>query len=844
MMAWLVIINRMMELVSRDAHVPTDDLDRRFAPRKKIMFFPMICRRRTLLCASVLVSLAACGGHDGDSSGYSIGGTVTGLASGASLTLTDNGGDALTVSASGTFSFATSLQRGAAYTVAIKSAPPLQTCTVSAGSGTVATTVTSVEVACVGPFSVGGTVMGLASGASLALTDNGGDLLTISADGPFTFATPLKPGSPYSAAISTLPAGEQCRISASTGTVTTTNATGIKVTCVVPTLQLLAGSLGGAGSIDGTTSTARFYEPEDVAVDASGNLYIADDYNATIRKIDAAGNVTTLAGSARQPGTADGAGPAARFNNPLSITVDASGNVYVVDGGVNTIRQVSPSGVVHTLAGTPLVFGTADGTGPAAQFTNPVAVRWSPNGSLYVTDNNRIRNITTDGVVTTVYSGNTQLLGIDVSDPGFALLTDANSKSVVKLDWTTNTVSTLAGGFQNPVGIAVAPAGSAAAGTVYVADEFAATLSTISPSGVVSPLAGSTGVYGYADGVGASAQFYTPTLMSMSGAGLLWLADSGANTIRTVTATGLVTTVAGRAPQAGRVDGTGLVARFNNPETLISDTTGNLYVGDANAIRMVSTAGQTITVSPQPGASGLALSNAGILYFSEFPQNTIQAIATDGSISVLAGSQFPGYMDGTGTAAIFKGPHGIAADAAGNLFVADTGNAAIRKITPAGAVTTIAGMPGNPAGMDGIGGAAGFTSPFAIAIDGNGTLFVTDGNAIRRITADGTVTTLAGSQTAGSQDGTGSDAQFNGPAGIAIGPEGAVLVSDSGNSTIRKISATGVVTTLIGVAGQAGVKLGPLPTTLNLPVGLAYIDSTLYVVDGAENSVLAITGVF
>jgi DNA-binding beta-propeller fold protein YncE len=189
-----------------------------------------------------------------------------------------------------------------------------------------------------------------------------------------------------------------------------------------------------------------------------------------------------------------------------------------------------------------------------------------------------------------------------------------------------------------------------------------------------------------------------------------------------------------------------VVARFNNPETLMSDTTGNLYVGDANAIRMVSTAGQTITVSPQPGASGLALSNAGILYFSEFPQNTIQAIATDGSISVLAGSQFPGYMDGTGTAAIFKGPHGIAADAAGNLFVADTGNAAIRKITPAGAVTTIAGMPGNPAGMDGIGGAAGFTSPFAIAIDGNGTLFVTDGNAIRRITADGTVTTLAGSQ--------------------------------------------------------------------------------------------------
>jgi NHL repeat-containing protein len=823
--------------------VPTDDIDRRFAPSKKIIWFPTN-RRRAALCASVLISLASCGGQDGDSSSYSIGGTVSGLASGASLTLTDNGGDPLTVSASGTFSFATRLQRGAAYSVAIMSAPQLQTCTVSAGSGTVAATVTSVEVSCVGPFFVGGTLTGLSSAASLTLSDNGGDLLTLSADGPFTFATPLKPGSPYSVAIATLPTGEQCGITAPSGTVTTANAAGVNVTCVVPTLQLLAGALGGSGSVDGTTTTARFYQPEDVAVDALGNTYVADDYNATVRKIDAAGNVTTLAGAARQLGTADGAGAAARFNNPLSITVDGSGNLYVVDAGVNTIREISPLGVVQTLAGSPLVYGTADGTGPAAQFTNPVAIRWSPNGSLYVTDNNRIRNITTGGVVTTVYSGSTPLLGIDVSNPGFALLTDANHESIVKLNWTTSAVTTLASGFQNPAGVAVAPAGSAAAGTVYVADEFAATLSSISQSGTVSTLAGSAGVRGYADGIGASAQFYTPTLLSMSGTGLLWLADSGANTIRTVSAAGVVTTVAGRPSQAGHVDGTGVVARFDNPETLVSDSAGNLYVGDATAIRKLSSTGQTTTVSPQPGASGLALSSAGILYFSEFPNNAIQAIATDGSISILAGSQFPGYMDGTGTAAFFNSPHGIAIDAAGNLFVADTQNAAIRKITPAGVVTTVAGMPGNPAGMDGIGSAAGFTSPFALAIDGNGTLFVTDGNAIRRVAADGTVTTLAGSQTAGSQDGTGSAAQFNGPAGIAIGPGGTIIVSDSQNSTIRKISAAGVVTTFVGVPGQAGVHLGPLPTTLNVPVGLTYMDSTLYLVDAAENSVLAISGVF
>ena len=791
----------------------------------------------------MLLILTACGGSDSPVV-YSIGGTVSGLASGASLTLTDNGRDALLVPANGAFSFPTSLQVGSAYAVTIATAPVKQTCTVSAGSGTATTDVTSVRIACIGPFSVGGTITGLSPATSLTLTNNGSDTLTVSADGSFTFATPLKPGSAYTIAIATLPTGEQCGIKGGTGTVTTTNATANTVTCAIPTLQLLAGALGGSGNLDGTASSARFNGPADVALDSAGNSYVADDYNATVRKIDAAGNVTTLAGMARQLGTADGAGAAARFNNPESVAVDPSGNVYVVDAGVNTIREISPTGMVKTLAGTPLVYGTADGTGPAAQFTNPIAIRWSPNGSLYVTDNDRVRNITTGGVVTTAYTGSTQLLGIDVSNPAVALLTDGSAKSVLELDWSTNGVSTLAGGFENPVGIAVAPAGSAAAGTIYVADEFASTLNAISQGSVVSTLAGATGMPGYADGTGASARFYSPTLISISDAGLLWLADSGANTIRTVTAAGVVATVAGKATQAGHVDGAGAVVRFNNPETLIADAAGNLYVGDSAGIRKVTAAGQTSTVSPQSGASGLTLGSTGTLYFTAAPNNTIQAISANGSISVLAGSQFAGYADGTGTAASFSGPHGLASDAAGDVFVADTGNAVIRKITPAGVVTTVAGSPGNRGAVDGTGGAARFTSPFALAIDGDGNLFVVDGNAIRRVTPDGTVTTIAGSQTAGSQDGTGAAAQFDGPSGIAVGPGGAVFGSDSVNNTIRKVSATGIVSTLAGVVGQAGVGLGPLPTTLNTPVGLAYLGSTLYVADAAENSLLEIMGVF
>jgi sugar lactone lactonase YvrE len=798
--------------------------------------------------AAVLLAaaIAGCGGGGGggNPANYSVGGTVSGLAAGSSLTLTNNGG-ALTVSANGGFTFPTSLGGGASYAVSISAAPAQQTCTLSGGSGTVANSaVNSIHVACIGPFSVGGTVSGLSANTTLTVTDNGVDSFTIAVDGPFTFPTPLKPGASYAVAIATLPTGEECGLAGAVGTVDSSNAAGITITCAVPTLSLVAGALGGSGSRDGDRTTARFYEPEDVVSDGSGNLYVADDYNATIRKVDATGTVTTLAGRARQLGTADGTGAAARFNNPVGVAVDPNGNVFVVDAGVNTIRQISPSGVVSTLAGTPLMPGTADGTGPAAQFANPTSIRWSSNGSLYLTDNTRIRNITTGGVVTTVYSGGVQLSGLDVSNPGFALVNDINTKSALKIDWSTGTTTTLASGFQAPIGIAAAPPSSPAAGTIYVADAFASTLDAISSNGVLSTLAGSPNSYGYLDGAGAAARFYSPAFMSLNGAGLLLVADSGANTIRQVTSAGVVTTIAGHATQAGNVDGAGSIARFNNPESLLSDAAGNFYVGDSNGIRKVTASGQTTTAFSPSGALGLALDAKGNLFFTAYPNSAVQVAAANGSITVFAGSPLAGYADGTGAAASFSSPFGLAMDAAGNLFVADTGNAAIRKITPSGVVTTFAGFPGNPAGTDGIGQAAGFTRLYAIAIDSNGTIFVTDGNAIRKVTSSGTVTTLAGSQTAGFADGAGSAAQFNSPGGIAIGPAGAIFVSDGGNNSIRRISATGVVTTLIGVAGQSGVKLGPLPTTLNVPVGLSYVGSTLYVAEGAENSVLAISGVF
>jgi hypothetical protein len=701
----------------------------------------------------------------------------------------------------------------------------------------------SISIVCIGPYSVGGSIAGLSPGASATLTNNGADSLTVSANGPFVFPTSLQPGASYVVAVVNLPTAEQCGVVGASGSISN-NVTSVTVTCAVPAVQLVAGALGGSGNVDGDRTTARFYYPQDVVSDAAGNLFVADDYNATIRKITPAGMVTTLAGSAGQVGTADGVGAAARFNNPVSVAVDPAGNIYVVDAGVNTIREISPSGTVTTLAGTPMMPGTADGTGPAAQFYNPSAIRWNSMGSLYLNDYNRIRNITTAGVVTSIFNSPALLAGMAVDATG-VVVSNVSTKSVIRINLGAGTSTVLGGGFQNPAGIALAPASSPMAGTVYVADEFADTLNTIAPNGTQSTLAGVSGQYAFADGTGAAARFYLPVFMSADPVGNLLVADAGNDSIRQVTAAGVVTTIAGVAASSGNVDATGAAARFNNPEAVNSDASGNLYVADSNAIRKVTRDGVVTTAYPAgAGVSGFALDSAGNAYVSETSLNTIEKIAADGTVTVFAGSSTSGFADGMGTAAQFDRPIGIAIDAAGNLFVADTGNHTIRMITPASVVTTIAGVAGTSGSADGAAATATFTAPFALALDATNNLFIADGNAIRKLNGAGIVSTVAGSQTSGSSDGSGTAAQFNGPAGIAVGPAGSIFVADSQNHTVRKITSDGTVTTIAGIAGKAGVTLGPLPTTLNVPVGLAYLGSTLYVADAGENSLLAIVGQF
>jgi hypothetical protein len=302
---------------------------------------------------------------------------------------------------------------------------------------------------------------------------------------------------------------------------------------------------------------------------------------------------------------------------------------------------------------------------------------------------------------------------------------------------------------------------------------------------------------GKVDGVGAAARFNVPQGVATDGAGNVYVADSGNSTIRKITPTGVVTTLAGSAGVIGNADGTGAAARFSVPVGVATDDAGDVYVADVG-------------------------------------NDTIRKITPAGVVATLAGSAgVQGSADGTGAAARFMLPQGVATDGAGNVYVADLGNSTIRKVTAAGVVTTLAGSAGVFGSADGIGAAASFVAPFGIAADGAGNVYVADvvNQTIRKITPAGLVATLAGlAGVPGSEDGTGEAARFRAPTGVAADDAGNVYVADRNNQTIRKITATGVVTTLVGVAGQSGFVEGPLPGRIALPLGIALSGNSLYIV--------------
>jgi sugar lactone lactonase YvrE len=686
-------------------------------------------------------------------------------------------------------------------------------------------------------FSIGGTLSGLATGASVRVI-NGIEHLSLIADGNFSFATRLASGAAYSVTVDLQPATQVCVVSHGSGSVAQADVSDVQISCSTPTagtatVSLFAGDMGGHGNADGVGASARFRGPLGVVSDpATGTLWVTDGSNHTIRRVDAKGAVTTIAGNAHVIGNADGPGSQALFSVPAGIARDGAGNLYVCDLGSHVIRKIATDGTVSTVAGLANVAGTADGAGSTARFRGPQGIAVAPDGTLYVADtgNHTIRKISPQGVVST-FAGIAQSSGFDDTIPGVTAR------------------------FFFPAGVALNHFGE-----VFVADTANDLIRRITHAGVVTTVAGNARNHGARDGKGAQAFFNEPIGLAYSETDdKLYIADSLNHAIRELVGDS-VTTVAGDLTDGrpGITDGDHVQARFANPRSIaLMSATRMVVVDSATTIGGVNAIGGSIdwhvstlrqvdqigaltaqirTIAGQAGeltsldglgsaarfkrSTGIAFESPVFHTFlvadsfdelvrrmtfvpgigSNPPLGQIDTIAGQTGASSLA-NYGPHSLPGTGrpgTEARFNSPSGVS----GGGYFADSGNHVVAQIDANAIVALIAGSPTNSGFVDGEAATARFFDPHGVS-DSLDDVYVADtaNNAIRVIAkANSKVSTLAGDGTAGSSDGTA--ARFDHPQAVLHVSDG-VIVADTGNHTIRKVLFSGETITL---AGQSRIQ--------------------------------------
>lgn len=609
-------------------------------------------------------------------------------------------------------------------------------------------------------------------------------------------------------------------------------------------IQTIAGETRDLGD-GGPAAGALLWSPRGVSLDRAGNVYIADTGNARIRKVSPTGIITTIAGTTAGYSGDSGPATSAQLSYPSKAVVAPNGDIYIVDSANHRIRKIGADGNITTFAGSGQPGFSGDGgLAAAAAFNSPRDVAFDQNGNVYVADSNneRIRRISQGQITTLAGSGLFGYLG----DQGPAVKA----------------------AFSVPRGLAMDTLGN-----VYIADSLNNRIRRIGTDGTITTIAGGSSAGFSGDGRQAVlAALNQPDAVAVDVGGNIYIADSGNNRIRRIDPQGVITTVAGIGTNGFSGDGSpAITAQLNDPESVAVDQAGNIYIADTgnHRIRRITVQGIISTVAGSDSAagdngpainarlfqpSGIVRDSTGNIYISDTLNNRVRKITPQGIITTVAGNGIAGYAgDGAfATQAELNNPNGLALDNAGNLYIADTGNNVIRKLTPYGGISTVVGT--GDIGNSGDGGSATIASlfnPNAVAFDRAGNMYIADSanNRIRIVDPSGNIRNFAGDPNGlpGSavDNVVPTSTQFNYPRSLAIDANGVVYVADYFNNRIRKIvPGTNVISTIAGtgVGGFSGDGGPAAGAQLHLPAGLALDASgNLYVADLLNNRIREIT---
>ena len=602
-------------------------------------------------------------------------------------------------------------------------------------------------------------------------------------------------------------------------------------------LLVVAGNGQPGHSGDNGPAVNASINPSDVAVDSHGNVYIQDQ--SYIRMVTASGTITTIAGTGKFSSGLSPDGPAntVDINALAGMAFDSSGTLYFADTFDDCVRKIA-SGAIVTVAGKCGIAGfSGDGGGPASALLNqPSGLAFDSAGNLYIADtgNQRIREISGQAIST--IAGRSQFAspgGLAIDPRGNLYVADSSLNEVLQINTTVSPMpvtayagsGTAVGGYSGDGGPALqaklnVPMGLAldAGGNLYIADSGNYRLRAIaSASRNIATVAGD-GLYRFGGdgGQAIDAQLNSPTGIAVDSKGNMYFADTGNNRVRMVTPAGIIATVAGGAlleyPAGDNGPATG--ASLNSPTDVALDSAGNLYIADSgnSVVREVLPSGTITTVAGggtsykdniAPGAISLinpvavAVDANNSLYIADAGCNKVYQVKS-AQISTFAGQpntcSNPGYIGDGGNAnvgTLLNSPEGLAFDTAGNLYIADTGNNVIRKVSKSGTISTFAGIYGNTvSGGDGVSPtSSGLDQPYAVAADASGNVYVADFDGKIREVTGGLIQTIAGGGAPSllGDGGPPTAAGLNQPEGIAVDNAGDVLIGDTGNGRVRKV---------------------------------------------------------